>query len=117
MDVWFSPTRRVAAISPVGAIGLPDADRLRVALLAATPAQLTIVDLARVTFLDSTAAGVLVAAAVRARACRRQLLVANAQGRPLEVLTMLGATDILAGPYEVAFDDVLDPEPEADLMW
>ena len=115
MDVWFSQTRRVAAIRPAGPVGPDEADRLRLALLRATPALLTVVDLAEVTVLDSTAVAVLVAGAMRAKACRRQVLVANAHGRPLQVITMIGATDLLAGPLELPFTDVLDPSVDAEL--
>lgn len=106
MDVWFSPTRRVGVLSLSGELDLPEADRVRLALQRALGAQaLVVVDLAAVTFLDSTIVGVLVAAQVRARAERKELVITNAGPRIAKVFRMLGLAPLL-----------VDSEPPRPLM-
>jgi stage II sporulation protein AA (anti-sigma F factor antagonist) len=110
MDVWFSATQRTAVVALTGELDLARADALRHALLRAQDAHaLVVVDLAAVTFLDSTVVGVLVAAARRCREAGLQLVVAHAQGMPRKVLGVLGATFLLA-PSQARRDVALRAE-------
>lgn len=96
MDVWFSSTHRVAVVTLSGELDLIAAERLRRALLRANDAHsLLVVDFAGVSFVDSTVVGVLMAAAARARAERKRLLVVNAHTRALKVFQTLGVTHVL----------------------
>jgi anti-anti-sigma factor len=97
MEVWFSPTRRVAVVAPRGELDLAGVERLRRALLEACEAQtLVVVDLADVTFMDSAALGVIVGGAKRLHRRGAALQVVNASGEPLRAIEMTGL-DVLLG--------------------
>ena len=99
MDVWFSPSRNVAVVQPVGQLDLNSAGSLRQALLRAHDAQsLILADFARVEFVDSTTVGVLVGAWKRAKAADKRFAVAHAHGPALRVFRLLGVHDILVDP-------------------
>jgi anti-sigma B factor antagonist len=88
-------------VAPVGELDLRSHAAFREALLNACAAdRAVIVDMARVTFMDSSAVGLVVATAKR---CRRQgieLRVVNAGGQPLRVMRLTGAD--LVVPIEPA---------------
>jgi anti-sigma B factor antagonist len=99
MQVWFSPSRRVAVVEPEGELDLSRAGALRQALLRAHEAEnLIVADFARVRFVDSTTVGVLVGAWKRARAANKQLVVSHAHGPALRVFQLLGVHDLLVVP-------------------
>jgi anti-anti-sigma factor len=92
----FSQTRRVAVVAPSGELDISTAAELRHALLDACEAErLVVVDLARVTFLDSSGLGLLVAASRRMRERGASLHVANAQGVPLRAIRLTNLVDVL----------------------
>lgn len=80
MHVEHTPSRRIACVLPQGELDIVSAPELRGALDSLDEASLVVVDLAQVTFLDSTVLGVVVAAARRLAACGRRLIIANAWG-------------------------------------
>lgn len=87
---------RVVVVSPYGELDIADAPALRAALLAACgrASGLVVLDLAAVTFLDSTILGVLVAARKRLQSdCR--LVVVNAGPRVLKVMRLTGLDEAL----------------------
>lgn len=97
MEVWFSPTRRVAVVSPRGELDLAGVDAMRRALLHACEAErLVLVDLAAVTFMDSAALGVIVGAVKRAQRRGAALQVWNATGEPLRAIQITGLDVLLA---------------------
>lgn len=113
VPVTLSPTGRVALVTPAGELDVADAPALRRALRAASGSgvALVVVDLARVTFVDSTVLGVLLEAH-RALAQPRRLVVAGAQGLPLRTLQLTGLDTVL---QVVAPRTPLDPELEGAL--
>jgi anti-sigma B factor antagonist len=81
-----------------GDVDMTCADRLTGALRAAArigPARCLVVDLDRVTFLDSTGIGALVAGRHEATAHRIAYQVINAHGIVARILTISGANPIL----------------------
>jgi len=107
MQVWFSDTLRVATITPQGELDLTRCDELRAALLKAGMSRLVLLDASHVTFLDSSAVGVIVAAHHRLRACAGDLLVVNAGRGPRRVLELLGLHSLLASTD----DEIRTPPP------
>jgi anti-sigma B factor antagonist len=96
VNVWFSSTRRVAVLTLSGDLDLSEADRVRLAVQRSLDAeQLVVVDLTDVSFLDSTIVGILVASQARARATRKQVVVANARPAVAKVFRMLGLAPLL----------------------
>jgi len=109
MDVSFSATGRVAVVTLVGQVGLAEGTQLHQALLTAAHAEsLILVDMGQLTFLDGAVAGTFVAAAARAMAYGRHLLVAQAAGQPLRVLEGLGASYLLTSVREPDRQSLLD---------
>lgn len=97
MEVWFSPTRRVAVVAPRGDLDLVSVEQLRRALLQACEAEnLVVVDLAQVTFMDSAGLGVLAGAAKRLQRRDAALHVFNAVGEPLRAMQMTGLDVLLS---------------------
>lgn len=97
MDVWRSPSNRTAVVSPAGELDLATSGELRTALLQACEgSRLVLVDLVAVTFLDSTALGVLVGAQKRCQSNGAQLLVINATGICLKVLRVTGLGGLIS---------------------
>lgn len=105
----------VVVLSPTGELDLATSTALRDALAEACDQGLVVVvDLAEVTFVDSTALGVLVGAARRLQAGGCHLTVRNASGRVHTVLVMTGLDRLFdveqarppgpAGPTEVTGD-------------
>jgi anti-sigma B factor antagonist len=90
-----------SVVAPVGELDLRAHAALREALLDACGAERpVVVDLARVTFVDSSAIGLVVSAAKRCRKQGLELRVVNAGGQPLRVLRLTGV-DLLV-PVEPA---------------
>ena len=97
MDVWFSPSRRVAVVAPRGELDLVGTEALRRALLQACEAErLVVVDLAEVSFLDSAALGVIVGATKRMQRRDANLQIVNADGEPLRAIKVTGLDILLA---------------------
>jgi anti-anti-sigma factor len=87
-----------AQVILTGEIDLSNVDSLARALAAAPYASdRVVIDLAGVTFLDSTGIAALVVAQRRAVVAGRRLTVANAQGMVRRVLDLTGALHTLAG--------------------
>jgi anti-anti-sigma factor len=107
MQVWFSDSLRVATVTPHGDLDLTRCDELRSALLKAGMSRLVLLDASYVTFLDSSAVGVIVAAHHRLRACAGELLVVNAPRGPRRVLELLGLHSLLAATS----DEIRTAEP------
>jgi anti-sigma B factor antagonist len=85
-------------VSVRGEVDLTCADRLSEALRAAArlrPARRLVVDLDRVTFLDSTGIGALVAGRHEATAHRLAYQVINAHGIVARILTVSGVNPML----------------------
>lgn len=80
MHVEHTPSRRIACVIPKGELDIVSAPELRRALDSADEASLVVVDLAQVTFLDSTVLGVVVAAARQLAACGRRLIICERVG-------------------------------------
>lgn len=97
--VQSTASGKLVVVTPEGELDLATSPVLRDALGAACDAgALTVVlDLALVTFLDSTTLGVLVGANKRLRGLGGRLIVVNAGGEPLKVMQLTG----LATAFEV----------------
>jgi len=108
MHVWFSETLRVSTVTPVGELDLTRCDELRSALLQASKSRLVLLDLSHVTFLDSSAVGVVVAAHHRVRTCGGDLLVVNAARGPRRVLEVLGLHSLVGATS----DEIRTPLPD-----
>ena len=94
----FSCTDDVATITPRGDLDLTATGELRTALQAAAMSAgitSTVVDLSSVTFLDSTALGVLVAARTAAQRHGATFAVTNPGPMVTMVLTVTGLVDTL----------------------
>ena len=108
MQVRTTRSSRAACLGLSGELDLSSADRLRKALLdICLGRDLVLVDLAAVTFLDSTVMGLLVAGAKRCAATGGQLLLTGAQGDPLRTLTIVGLEHLLLREDRVR-DDLRD---------
>lgn len=96
MDGQVAPNGSVAVLRPEGELDVATVGSLREALLeACSHHALTIIDLAAVTFIDSTTVGVLISAAKRCQHDGGEVQVVNATGFVLKVLTVLGVTKML----------------------
>lgn len=99
MRTWFSDTRRTCTLTLDGDHDLRAARALRAALLeACTAERLVLVDFRDVTFIDSSAIGIIVGAQRRCAAEGKQLLLVNVSGPPLRVLTLLGLARMVTPP-------------------
>jgi stage II sporulation protein AA (anti-sigma F factor antagonist) len=96
VHVQHSPTGRVAVLALHGEVDITRADSLRRTLLDLIGAPLIVVDLAGVTFLDSTVLGVLVGAARRAEVEGGRLIVLNEAGLAARVLQVSGLRRVLS---------------------
>jgi anti-anti-sigma factor len=107
MDLCRSPGGVVVVVSPAGELDLATAPALREALLEAClgTERLVVVDLRLVTFADSSAMAVLVAAFNRVADEGRSFLMVNAHGRALKVLRLTGLTSVM---------DVREPGEQLD---
>ena len=102
MEVWTSPTGRTVVVSPRGELDLATVVPLRRALTAAVEApdlRLLVVDLAEVTFVDSTALGAFAGAARRAGARGTQVVLTHAHGIVARAVALTGL-DFLLSPDE-----------------
>jgi anti-sigma B factor antagonist len=81
-----------------GELDLAAAPALRAALHDHLEDTDIVVDLSGVSFIDSTAIGVLVGAAKRAREAGHRVIVQNLQPVPSRVLTVAGVLDYLTDP-------------------
>ncbi len=81
-----------ALVAVTGEVDVSNAAQLRAALeeVADAGASRTTVDLAQVSYIDSTGIGVLVGATNRAAEAGRSLVVANPQRNVARVFSMLG---------------------------
>lgn len=97
--VQSTASGKLAVVTPSGELDLATSPALRDALGAACDAgAVTVVlDLALVTFLDSTTLGVLVGANKRLRAQGGTLIAVNVAGEPLKIMELTG----LASAFEV----------------
>jgi anti-sigma B factor antagonist len=96
MRVWRSISTNVAVVTPLGELDLLTADELRAALQKACEgSRLVLVDLAGVTFIDSTTIGVLVGASKRCADAGKEFQVINAWGISLKVLRLTGLTQLM----------------------
>jgi anti-sigma B factor antagonist len=98
VHVQHSPTGRVAVLILHGELDLLHAHDLRRALHHLAGARLVVVDLAAVTYLDSTILGVLVGCLRRAAESGGGLVVINASGIPERVLRITGLGSLLGLP-------------------
>lgn len=113
--VQSTASGKLFVVTPEGELDLATSPVLREALGAACDAgAVTVVlDLALVTFLDSTTLGVLVGANKRLRAAGGRLITVNVSGEPLRVMELTG----LAGAFEVhGAGSTLDEEISAMLQ-
>jgi anti-sigma B factor antagonist len=97
----LSLSRRVAVVTPVGDIDMAAAPVLRQAMAdaCASAAPLVVLDMARVTFADSTALGVMVSAHKRLAAAGCRLLTVNVPpvlAKALRVTGLLAVLDVWA---------------------
>ncbi len=91
MPILISPTGRVAVVTLQGELDMANADDVRRLLREATPGRsLVVVDMADVTFIDSTIMGVIVAANTRCTAEGGALRLANLQRMPAKVIALVG---------------------------
>lgn len=105
-----SPDGRVVVLTAHGEVDIATAPLLRKALDAvAAPTETVVVDLAGVTFLDSTGLGVLVGARRKMLPGGMRMLVVNASPSVLRVFEITG----LVGPLQVhaapGGSDLTDP--------
>jgi anti-anti-sigma factor len=99
--IWFSDTRRVCVLTLEGEYDLVGKNDLREALLSACEAErLVLVDFGDVTFIDSSAVGIIVGAHKRCTSAGKQLLLVNVRGAPLRVLRMLGLQHLFSAPMD-----------------
>jgi len=99
--VTLSPSRQVAVVSPVGDVDLAVTDILRQAMedACASGAPLVVLDMARVTFADSTALSVMVATHKRLSAAGCHLQTVNVPpvlAKALLVTGLLAVLDVWA---------------------
>ena len=98
IEVWRSTSGRVAVVTPSGELDIATSTELRRALRdAAEGARLVLLDLRRVTFLDSTILGLCV---TFVRHCARSsssttFMITNASGVPLRAITLTGLSYLL----------------------
>jgi anti-anti-sigma factor len=88
---------KLTVVSPVGDLDLATAPALRevlIELVAAGMAQV-VVDLADVTFIDSSGLGILVAAAKRMEAANGRLAIRNPRPQAQQVLELTGVDQVL----------------------
>jgi anti-sigma B factor antagonist len=120
MRVWRSISTNVAVVSPTGDLDLSSAHVLRERLIeACKDSRLVLVDLVGVTFLDSTALGVLVGASRRCAKAGQEFQVINAWGTCLKVLQLTGLSFLLgstadapgAVPQQVMPAQAADAQP------
>jgi anti-anti-sigma factor len=96
MRVWRSISTNVAVVTPSGELDLSTADELRDSLEEACEgSRLVLVDLAGVTFLDSTTLGVLIGASKRCADAGKEFQVINAWGICLKILRLTGLTQLM----------------------
>lgn len=99
-------------VTPSGDIDMSATTQLREALQTAArtdDVERIVVDLAGVTFLDSTALGVLIAAHTAAQRRDAAFTVINPGPMVTMVLTMTGLFDVLVGPSGTASDEPAEP--------
>ena len=112
--VQSTASGRLVVVTPEGELDLATSPALRDALGAACDAGAStlVLDLALVTFLDSTTLGVLVGAHKRLLGIGGRLIAVNVSGEPLKVMRLTG----LATAFEVhSPDTALDDELQAML--
>jgi len=86
----------VNVVAPVGELDLRRHAALREALIEACGTEgPVVVDLARVTFVDSSAVGLLVGTAKRCRKQGVEMRVVNAGGQPLRVMRLTGVDQLV----------------------
>ncbi|KXB35135.1 STAS domain-containing protein [Atopobium deltae] len=98
LAVSFTHTADTTTMVVSGEVDVSCADTLRNALtqtLANPDAKTIVVDLAQVSYIDSTGIGVLVGAAHKAADSQRHLTCVNPQKNVARVLTLLGVADEL----------------------
>ena len=93
----LDPAGHIAVVRPVGELDIATADALRDALARACSgeADTVVVDLAAVTFVDSSVIGLLVATAKQLRRGGCHLLIVNATSRPMRTLQLTGAPSVV----------------------
>lgn len=93
----FDATRHIAVVRPVGEMDIATAEALKDALAraCASEADTVVVDLAAVTFIDSSAIGVLVVTAKKLRRAGCNLLIVNAASRPMRTLQLTGVPSVV----------------------
>jgi anti-anti-sigma factor len=88
---------RVSVVAPVGELDLHRHAELRAELLDAVSSDVpVVVDMARVTFMDSSAIGLIVGTAKRCREAGGDLRVVNAGGQPLRVMRLTGLDQLVS---------------------
>ena len=111
MRIWFSDSRRVCALTLEGEYVVVGKYDLRESMLKACDAErIVLVDFGGVTFIDSSAVGIIVGAHKRCTSAGKQLLLVNVRGAPLRVLRMLGLQHLYSAPMaprDVASDRTL----------
>jgi anti-anti-sigma factor len=89
-------TTGACVVAPVGELDLHGHAALRETLLDACATERpVIIDLARVTFMDSSAIGLIIGSAKRCRKQGTELRVVNAGGQPLRVLRLTGVDQLV----------------------
>lgn len=103
----FDATRHIAVVRPVGEMDIATVKALRDALARAcsSEADRVVVDLAAVTFIDSSAIGVLVVTAKTLRRGGCNLIIVNATSRPMRTLQLTGVPSVV---------DVVPPGAQLD---
>lgn len=91
MTAQHDMTRPAVVVAPVGDLDLHGHAALREMLLEPCGTEpLVIVDLARVTFMDSSAIGLLVAGAKRCQRRGAELRIVNASGQLARIMRLTG---------------------------
>ena len=81
----------VSVVAPVGELDLQRHAELRTELLEAVfVGKPVVIDMARVSFMDSSAIGLIVGTAKRCREAGLELRIVNAGGQPLRVMRLTG---------------------------
>ena len=93
-----SATNPVPVLAPVGALDLETSRGLQVRLaeLAGEPGQDAILDLSKVTFIDSVGLGVVLKAASRFHRQAKRLFIVAPEGAVHRILEFAGVSDRLA---------------------
>jgi anti-sigma B factor antagonist len=96
MNAAPSDAGQAAVVAPVGELDLAGHATFRDALLSAcTAGSQVVLDLARVTFVDSSALGLIVGAAKRCRERGAELRVVNPSASVLRVLRLTGVHQLV----------------------